>query len=194
MGSEKFAFLSGDRLELISLATQTIETKNHIKTIDQMKPQSLFLIHYDEHQNNRLEIYGKNGKQLQSIDQVVRFLKVDNELILWTKNDSKAQEIKVWKIEGSNKKLIASTSEEVLKVWKGTATEGGYTVFGKDKHEYTLKHYVDGLPIPRNLDLMRSKNYHYVNLDYSSDPDALFIKLIRKIPKEKKNDRVLVWR
>ncbi|AZA88538.1 alpha/beta hydrolase family protein [Chryseobacterium scophthalmum] len=186
MGSEKFAFLSGDRLELISLATQTIETKNHIKTIDQMKPQSLFLIHYDEHQNNRLEIYGKNGKQLQSIDQVVRFLKVDNELILWTKNDSKAQEIKVWKIEGSNKKLIASTSEEVLKVWKGTATEGGYTVFGKDKHEYTLKHYVDGLPIPRNLDLMRSKNYHYVNLDYSSDPDALFIKLIRKIPKEKK--------
>ncbi len=52
MGSEKFAFLSGDQLELINLTNQTIETKDHVKTIDQMKPQSLFFIHYDEHQNN----------------------------------------------------------------------------------------------------------------------------------------------
>lgn len=184
MGSEKFAFLSGDQLELINLTNQTIETKDHVKTIDQMKPQSLFFIHYDEHQNNRLEVYGKNGKMLQSINHVIRFLKVDNELIAWSKNDETSY-TQVWKIEGNNKKMIANTSEEVLNVWKGIASEEGYTVFGKDKHHYTLKHYTDNGKASRNLDMMQTKNFHYVNLDYSSDPDAMFIKLIRKIPKEK---------
>ena len=184
MGSEKFAFLSGEQLELINLIDQTIETKDHVKTIDQMKPQSLFLIHYDEHQNNRLEVYGKNGRKIHELENVIRYSTVDEELIVFQKNDQ--NETDVLRVDTKNKKIIARAFDEVLKVWKGTATEGGYTVFGKDKHEYTLKHCVDGLQIPRNLDLMRSKNYHYVNLDYSSDPDALFIKLIRKIPKEKK--------
>ena len=204
MGSEKFAFLSGDRLELISLANQTIETKDHVKTIDQMKPQSLFLIHYDEHQNNRLEVYGKNGKQVQSINHVIRFLKVDNELIVWTKNDSKAQEIQVWKIEGSNKKLITNTSEEIINIWKSHTAEGGYLIFGKDivkdkkdvkdndkennksKEKYTLKHYPDNQEPSRNLDLMNSKDYHFVSVELSSDSDALFLTLFRKKRKERK--------
>lgn len=210
MGSEKFAFLNGDQLELINLADQTIETKDHVKTIDQMKSQSLFLIHYDEHQNNRLEIYGKNGKQLKSINHVIRFLKVDNELIAWSKNDSKAQEIQVWKIKGSNKKLIANTSEEVITIWKAHTAEGGYLIFGKDigkdknnfkdndkenkknkennksKEKYTLKHYPDNQHQLRNLDLMNSQDYHFASVERSSDSDAVFLTLFRKKRKEKK--------
>lgn len=204
MGSEKFAFLIGYQLELINLSDSSIESKDHVKTIDQMKPQSLFLIHYDEHQNNRLEVYGKNGKQLQSIDHVIRFLTVENELIAWTKNDSKARGIQVWKIERSNKELIANTSEEIINIWKAHTTEGGYLIFGKDKckdkknvidndkendkskEEYTLKYYSDNQHLPRNLDLMNSQDYHFVSVERSSDSDALFLTLFRKKKKARK--------
>lgn len=203
MGSEKFAFLSGDQLELINLIDQTIQTKDHVKTIDQMKPQSLFLIHYDDDQNNRLEVYGKKGKQLQSINHVIRFLKVDNELIAWSKNDETSY-TEVWKIEGSNKELIANTSEEVINIWKAHTDEGGYLIFGKDigkdkknvidndkennknKERYTLKHYLNNQEPPRNLDLMNSQDYHFVSVERSSDSDAVFLTLFRKKRKEKK--------
>ncbi len=65
---------------------------------------------------------------LQSIDHVIRFLKLDNELIAWSKNDETSY-TQVWKIEENNKKMIANTSEEVLNVWKGIAQKRLYGIW-----------------------------------------------------------------
>lgn len=190
-------FLSNDVLVLqVGSVFQKIDLKSqkefeiqNIKTIDFLESEKQLLIHYDSSKNNMLEIYDDQFILRQRIESVLRWQKTEGDLIIFENKGEKKNLLKV-SSDGRSYKTIWSSEDEVYKVAKADTEKEGYVVSVSTAKG--LKTYFVGSDLTIvELDDPSIGNYTQINVKKSSDANAIFLTLSKRLPAD--NKIVSVW-
>lgn len=104
----------GQQTELLNLEKQTSIIYNGVKSIQVLKNEKQFILHYSPEEQNRLELRAGNGELLNATDQVSRFyVSEEDHIYAVTENEKKESEIVLLtdnrreKVYGSARKILS---------------------------------------------------------------------------------------
>lgn len=122
----KYRNLSGRKEQVFA----NVKSAGYLKHLDQM------YIHHNDKESNRLDFYDKNLRLVQSVSNVNRLIKLDNEMMMIVKqNDSDYQ---VVRCNEKNSSAIFTSPSEIYSVSKSGINAGGWLVKVKVEKGYEM--------------------------------------------------------
>lgn len=162
---------------------------NNVKNCEFIEEKKLLLIHYSEAENNALEILDSQYALQQRIESVVRWQKTEDEIIVFQNNKSTKDLLKL-DSDGKSFVKIWSSKEDVYSVAKSDIKNDEYIVLVGGINGLRAYYVTDR----RNFILLSddvTKGFSNIVIKKSSDTDAVFLTLSKRIKDDQKI--VSIW-
>lgn len=98
--------------ELWNLQTQTGIYYKHVKDLKALRKNGLFVLHYNEKEDNRVGLYDASGKLLQSVDHATRFIIAEDDRIYVITKEEEG-DCHLVRLEDKGKEQLYSSSREI---------------------------------------------------------------------------------
>ncbi|WDF45384.1 prolyl oligopeptidase family serine peptidase [Chryseobacterium sp. KACC 21268] len=189
LSNDILVLLAGNVLQKINLKTLTESEIPNVSAIDFIEDENLLLVHYDDSQNNTLEIFDNRFLIKQKIKSVSRWQKTGGELIVFKNEEKKKTLLKV-SSDGFSNQIIWSSEEDIYKVVKSDKVKGGYIVSVSGTSGLKTFYATSNLNI-LELNDPSIGSYDQIAVKKSSDANAVYLTLGKTLPID--NKTVSIW-
>lgn len=179
----------GNTIQEIELPSGKESEIKHVKNVEFFETSKLLLIHYDQTKNNLVEVYDARFNLKQRIDSVTRWKETGNDLIVFQSDGADKNLLEI-SSDGKSFKKIWSSGYEVYLVAKSDMKKWGYIVSvsaAKGLKTYFIHADLSSV----QMDDVSINGYDHVSIEESSDVNAVFLTLSKKVPLD--NKMVSIW-
>ncbi len=185
-GKDKISLLGDNRLEVLDLMKGKSIYFDHVKSMDYLEGEGLWIVHYQAGENGRLEIYNDQLKLQAQVDQVSFFSKKGKDLFVIKKTDT-LSELYVLKHKGFHK--LRSTPHPIQDVWLSGLASGGHLVAELHKDGIAAVYISEDHQVVLMDDDL--KGFQSFTPEFSQDDENVFLVFSKVVYPQKEN--VQLW-
>lgn len=123
VGNTHLLLSGGEQTELLNLEEQTSIIYKGVKSIQVLKNEKQFVLHYSPEEQNRLEIHAGNGELLNATDRVSRFYTTEKDHV-YAVTENKKNEFEIILLTDSAREKVYSSTRKILSLDIGSGKRG----------------------------------------------------------------------